>query len=208
MTTRITTTLGAAAGGLLAAAFLPMAVAFADDYTNDPQTPLDVLSQSGNPFLSSEDSGVQFFDVVDTTNSPTGEYDVVGQYYAAVNDVYGPNGDLLNQEQTVLAESGYGTTGAAPGDEPPQGSVLDTTNFGSGFENEYSDLAGAGTGGSNLITDTFVTPFGDFNIPTTLDLVAIDRADFDFSSLYTTAIAEFLPLQLTTLPADIPIPTL
>jgi hypothetical protein len=40
-------------------------------------------------------------------------------------------------------------------------------------------LVGEGTGGANLITDTFDTPFGDFNIPTDFDMAALASfADF------------------------------
>ena len=57
--------------------------------------------------------------------------------------------------------------------------MFDTFNLGNGFENVYTDLVGEGTGGANLITDTFDTPFGDFNIPTDFDLAALASfADF------------------------------
>jgi hypothetical protein len=35
---------------------------------------------------------------------------------------------------------------------------------------------GLGTGGGNEITDTVVTPFGNFDIPTTFDAAALDFA--------------------------------
>ena len=44
----------------------------------------------------------------------------------------------------------------------PDGSVIDLTSYGNGTEDIYSDLPGLGTGGHDLITDTMVTPFGDF----------------------------------------------
>jgi hypothetical protein len=54
----------------------------------------------------------------------------------------------------------------------PTGSLFDFTNFGNGFENQYSDIIGT-MGAPNTITDVFITPFGDFNIPTTFDAVAL-----------------------------------
>lgn len=203
---RITLSLGAAGGGMLAATFLPVAIALADDYASDPGTVLEDLSQSGIPPLYYQSDGVQLFDVVDTTQSPAGEYDVVGQYDAAVSDLYGPNGSLFNQQEVVLTESASGVTGSAPGDEPPIGSVLDTTNFGGGFENEYSDLVGAGSGGSNLITDTVVTPFGDFNIPTSFDAAGIDAANNAFGFDFLQAVTDWASSTLASFPADIPIP--
>lgn len=46
----------------------------------------------------------------------------------------------------------------------PEGSIIDFTNYGFGFENLYADLPGLGAGGENLITDTFSTPFGDVDL--------------------------------------------
>ncbi|WP_292980326.1 hypothetical protein [Mycobacterium sp.] len=58
--------------------------------------------------------------------------------------------------------------------------VIDQFNFGSsGFENVYSDVVGGAPDGSNAITDTFVTPFGDFSIPTLYDAAAVfDAGNF------------------------------
>ncbi len=75
--------------------------------------------------------------------------------------------DSQLQYSHPLVDSAYQT-----GTVPAAGSVFDITNFGSGFENVYTDLVGAGTGGANLITDLFDTPFGDFAIPTTFDAAA------------------------------------
>ncbi|MGH3564212.1 MAG: hypothetical protein ACRDTN_21155, partial [Mycobacterium sp.] len=49
---------------------------------------------------------------------------------------------------------------------PPVGSVYDVINIGSGFENFYSDIAPTTAGGSDTISDTLVTPFGDIPIMT------------------------------------------
>lgn len=204
---RVTVVLGAATAGLFSAALLPIAVAFADDYANDPGSGLDVTGTSGIPPLYAEDTGVQLYDVVDTTQSTASQYDVVGQYFAGVSDLYGPSGNLFNQEQVVVAYNSGDTLGSAPGDTPPVGSVFDTTNFGDGFENEYSDLAGQGTGGHDLITDTFVTPLGDINIPTTFDLTAIDQANDLFTSFFNTAVSDLDSL-LVSIPSDIGIPSI
>jgi hypothetical protein len=76
-TRRITLGLGAAAGGLLATAFLSTAVALADDFTTDAGSTLEVLSQDGFPPYYDEATGVQLLNIVDTTQSITGT-DVVG----------------------------------------------------------------------------------------------------------------------------------
>ena len=73
--------------------------------------------------------------------------------------------------------------------------VIDQFNFGSsGFENAYSDVVGGAPDGSNLITDTFITPFGDFNIPTLYDAAAV----LDASNFYPAAATDWV----TALDAD------
>ena len=70
------------------------------------------------------------------------------------------------------ATGATGTTGTAVGDVPTIGSVIETTTFGdSGFGNVYFDLASA-TPGGDVISDTVLTPFGDFTIPSSLDAAA------------------------------------
>ncbi|MGA9489486.1 MAG: hypothetical protein WBV80_04435 [Mycobacterium sp.] len=54
----------------------------------------------------------------------------------------------------------------------PDGSIIDMTTYGNGFENVYTDLPGLGADGHNLITDTLVTPFGNFDLSTLIDASA------------------------------------
>jgi hypothetical protein len=61
-------------------------------------------------------------------------------------------------------------SGETASDLPPVGSVYDVANFGNGFENVYVDIPGSGSSGDH-ITDTLVTPFGNFNIPTDFDAI-------------------------------------
>jgi hypothetical protein len=46
---------------------------------------------------------------------------------------------------------------------PTDGSVYDVFNLGHGYENVYTDLVSS-TGGPDTISDTFVTPFGSYNL--------------------------------------------
>jgi hypothetical protein len=59
--------------------------------------------------------------------------------------------------QTILV------TGNVAGDAPAAGSVIETVSLGPGFANVYSDIIGAG--GAATISDTLITPFGDFPVP-------------------------------------------
>jgi len=79
----------------------------------------------------------------------------------------------------------------------PDHSVVDVANFGGGFENIYADLVGLGTGGSNEITDTLVTPFGNFDIPTTFD-----AAEFGTTTLPSAALESASSGFTTALEAD------
>jgi hypothetical protein len=162
MNRRIRSTIGAAAGGILAAAFLPVAVAFADDYTLVPESQEVDTSVSGLPPLYEVTMGTAQF----------------GAENSALNTIYGVfNADVT----TFTTSSGFGnqeivdTGGQLGGLTVPTGSIFDFTNFGGGFENEYSDIDGTvGTfAGPDTITDTFITPFGDFNIPTTFDAIEV-----------------------------------
>jgi hypothetical protein len=68
---------------------------------------------------------------------------------------------LTNTEFSV--ESVTAASGADPADLPTVGSVYDVFNLGGGFENVYTDIAGA-TASADTITDTFVTPFGNIDL--------------------------------------------
>src|SRR5689334_3801147 len=159
--TRISLTIGAAAAGLLAAAFLPMAVAFADDHYS-------IVSNDDTPVITSETGWAPFFQEVKGTDV----------FAANQGNPFHPLGEFNGQFDTVTTNTGFvnelilDTGGQAGGLSVPTGSVFDFTNFGGGFSNEYADIAGT-MGSPNTITDILTTPFGDFNIPTTFDAIAV-----------------------------------
>ncbi|HTZ14439.1 MAG TPA: hypothetical protein VMC78_12620, partial [Mycobacterium sp.] len=165
--------MGAAAGGLLSAALLPAAAAFADDYdiVPDPSSTEVVTGYYGLytalPALDGSAEGYQTFDVDDTTLGT-----VVGTFDADVSTTSGIFFRGTTAEILVTADVS-GTTGTAAGDVPPVGSVLDTFMFGdTGFGDVYSALTST-TSGVDTISDTFVTPFGDFTTPLAFDAAAI-----------------------------------
>jgi hypothetical protein len=149
---RITRHLGVAAGGLLGTAFLPVAVAFADDYTFVPVS--DSTEKvtgffgllTAPPAVGGSVQETQLFDFHDLTTNGTGTVNADANIFAD------PFGDS-NQE--LLITSGTGT------DVPPVGSVFDTftLGFATGLQNVYSAIPGAG------VSDTLVSPFGDISIP-------------------------------------------
>ncbi len=171
--TRRRITLGAAVGGLLGAAFLPMAAAFADDYdiSPDPGSTEDVTGIYGTglavaytapPALPGSIQGDQLFDFDDTTTGATGTFDA--DESTAVYGFVGTNEEVLV------------TSDVSGADGPPVGSVFDTYTVGDGnFENFYSAVPSAS--GADVISDTLTTPFGDYTIPVTFDAVDLPVAD-------------------------------
>ncbi|MGA8332598.1 MAG: hypothetical protein WB777_25440 [Mycobacterium sp.] len=168
---RIARSLGAATGGLLGLAFLPLAVANADDYTIDPIGTETITGLYGTGFAGADTAppavagsvqGTQTFAYTDTTTGATGTF--TGEESTATDGF-----DETNSEVLVTSEG----SGA---DAPPVGSVLDTYTFDDGEdENIYAAIPSA-TGG-DTITDTLVTPYGDSTIPTTFDAATVTAAD-------------------------------
>jgi hypothetical protein len=162
--------LGAAAGGLLGVAFMPAAAAFADDYTIDP-TGIETITgiygygffgvDTASPATPGSIQGHQGFTYTDTASGETG---TLNGFESNATDSFGDT----NQEVLVTSSSGT--------DAPAAGSVLDTYTLGdSGYANIYSAIP---TGGGNYeITDTVVTPEGDYAIPTTFDAADLTAAN-------------------------------
>jgi hypothetical protein len=169
---RIARTLGVAAGGLLGAAFLPAAVAFADDYdiVADPTSTEAITGIYGYgfgglytapPSVPGSIQGDQDFDYTDTSTGDTGTF---FGFESNATDGFGDT----NQEVYVVSDVS-GT------DAPPVGSVFDTYTLGDGgFEGIYSAIPLA-TG--DQISYTLVTPFGDYPVPVTFDAANVTAAD-------------------------------
>jgi hypothetical protein len=169
---RITRTLGAAAGGLLGFAFLPAAAALADDYDATPDASstetitgiygygFDGLG-TAPPALAGTVEGDQAFDYTDVTTGDTGTF---SGYEDTSTDTLGDSNVAV-----YVASDGSGA------DAPPVGSVFDTYTFGDGlYENIYSAIPSAG---GDQISDTMVTPSGDYTIPVTFDATELTGAD-------------------------------
>jgi hypothetical protein len=173
---RMTRTLGAAAGGLLGAAFLPAATAFADegyDYGNYDLVPnsQDVVTDGGirnflvevPPGAAGSVQGTQELVVDSPSGTPVGtiEVDVTNS-----TDIF----DNTNQEILVTADL-TGTPGSAAGDVPPVGSVFDTEAYTSGIQAIYTDIPGAGANGTDLVSYSWDSAYGDSTIPTSYDAI-------------------------------------
>jgi hypothetical protein len=128
-------------------------------FEQDASEPTTVTAVSGLTgvagFLPSFDSVHlnEFFDTAPTGTLPAG-------LFQADSDVI-TNAMGLENAEILVTSSGEGTSA------PPIGSVYDVLNIGGGFENFYSDIAPTTPGGTDTLSDTLVTPFGD--IPLTVD---------------------------------------
>ncbi len=164
--TRRTGRFGAATGGLLGLAFLPLAVAHADDWTIAPDlSPKNIETITGiyghgfeggdtaPPAVSGSIQGNQLFDFT----NPTGETGAFDGYESYSNDNLGG----INTEVYVAGD----VTGSGG---PAVGSVFDSYSFGYGlYTNTYSAVPDGDSG--STITDTLQTPTGTIVIPMTFD---------------------------------------
>jgi hypothetical protein len=120
----------------------------------------------------------QDFNVYDGTGTSATEIGNIDTSEAVTNLL-----GLTNTEFTVDSVTGTSS------DLPTVGSVYDVFNFGGGFENVYTDIAGA-TASADTITDTFVTPFGNIDLGSLFDAVqALDPGDAFTGGLDTATAA-------------------
>jgi hypothetical protein len=156
---RVTLTLGAAVGGLLAAGFLPVAVAFADQYNFTPDITTFVPTQvEGYPPLINEVTGTEDWSLFDASTSTVKFPDV----FALGTDTETTIGSFTNNDfLTGDTDFIFNSTTSAPDVAIPNGSQFDIADFGGGFENEWVDVSGTGSPDSG-VSDLLITPFGDF----------------------------------------------
>jgi hypothetical protein len=150
---RIAFALGTAAAGFLAAAFLPMAVAVADDeYDFTPNGIYDVTQVEGYPPLVNEITGQEFWNFFDVTKNATVQG---GQELILGTDTQTTIGSFTNDDYLTSGVQLFGSFDVSAGTQ------IDLANFGGGFENEWINIpTGADAGTSDLL----ITPFGDFQI--------------------------------------------
>ena len=150
---RTALTVGVVAGGLLGAAFLPMAVAVADQYDFTPDIgSFDPKQVEGYPPLINEVTGTESWQNFDLTTNAQ----VIGTLNGT--DTETTIGSFTNDD--YLTDSSLFVTNGTVSVAIPVGTQIDLADFGGGWENEWIDIPSAGTdpGASDLL----ITPFGDF----------------------------------------------
>lgn len=146
----ITPALGAAAGGVLTAAVVSMAVASADDaeFTPDPTTFAATQVQGYPPFIDVV-TGTESWNLL---NATTG-LDIFPDVLKGV-DTHTVMGSFTNDDfLSTLVSLNYAGT------DVPLGTEIDLANFGGGWENEWIDIPGTGLNAG--VSDMLITPFGD-----------------------------------------------
>src|ERR1700743_3207487 len=153
---------GAAAAGLFGMAFLPLAIAHADDWTIDPPGIETITGIYGHGFSGGDTAppavagSIQGDQVFDYTN-PSGDSGTFSGFESYSKDRLG---DI--NTATYAASDLTGSGG------PPVGSVFDSYSFEYGaYTNLYSAVPNGE--GSATITDTLVTPTGNIVIPITFN---------------------------------------
>ena len=143
---------GTLAGSLFAAAFLPMAVAFADqyDFTPDPTTFVPTQVE-GYPPLINEVTGTEDWGINDLTTNTTafGADDFTGTDTETTIGSF-TNNDYLTS--TAFIAGNFVMAGTTQ---------VDLANFGDGWGNEWIDVP---SGTDPGISDLLITPFGDFQL--------------------------------------------
>jgi hypothetical protein len=113
-------------------------------------------SSLGDPSNAGNDIATQSFDVYSGSGSSATDIGTITTGEDVTN--------LLGLTNTQLVVTGAtAADGGSPSDLPTVGSVYDAFNLGNGYENVYTDIPGA-TAGSDTVTDTLVTPFGNVNL--------------------------------------------
>ncbi len=171
--------IGAAAGGLLGMALLPLAVAHADDWTITPASdPVETITgiyghgfdggDTAPPAVEGGVQGNQIFDWTNVTTSNSGQFygyesysnDGLGGINTEVYVAPAPSADAALPLGSYTDVDYTGT--------PPVGSVFDTYSFDYGlYTNTYSAIPNGD--GTATITDMLQTPTGTIVIPTTFD---------------------------------------
>ncbi|BBX44359.1 hypothetical protein GCM10009641_83490 [Mycobacterium cookii] len=165
--------IGAAAGGLLGLALLPLAVANADNYIILPDaTSVETITglyghgfdgaDTAPPAVTGSIQGEQLFSYTDTTTNATGTF---YGFESVSNDGLGD----INTEVYVAPtpETGY-YSGAGGTDAPPVGSVFDSYSYGNGAGTSVYSAIPDGHG-TATVTDTLVSSTGNVSAPTTFD---------------------------------------
>jgi hypothetical protein len=173
---------GAAAGGLLGAAFLPIAVAEADTYTIGPAAGSELVTdfyglgtngwQQTPPALALSVDGQQLM----TWTDSEGDTGTFNAFVSTSTNMYG-----ATTTEVMVAPGSYGDNA------PPVGSVFDTTtNSHNANYTFYSDLKGAGPNGEDVIKETAHNIFGSHNVYTNYDAANVIQTDqFNIGNGYT-----------------------
>ena len=149
--------LGAFVSGIAAATFVGMSAAHADDYIYSLYNP-DFTQEAATMPFQNELLGTSGFDNIDVTTGVESFGYVIGSGNETLNPF---TGAVENWDLNIISNLGPADVGTDFG--LPVGSQIDVMELGNGFANQFVDAPGL-AGAMNTITDTLVTPFGDYTL--------------------------------------------
>jgi hypothetical protein len=145
------TTLGILAGGITAAALTSASAAYADvyEYTLDDS---DFATQASTTPFGNVVQGDTYLDTTDVTTGQTYTFDEFGYGNEVLNPLTG-----TVESYAITTYNEADNVGGIP-----DGSAIYVSEFGGGFANELVNIPATSAGALDSITDTLVTPYGDF----------------------------------------------
>lgn len=182
MSRRIPLVLAATGGGMLAAALVSTAVATADDtaLTVDfeaAESDIDYAIEL--PGLLELGTGTGAFTLNDGDGTDIGEFTDDSTTVFNILGVHTMQFTFDSDSFSVVGD------GADPGDVPVDGTSYSVTDFGFGIQNIYETVPAGADGGGAEITDTLVTPLGDFGLPTSLSELFTEGVEFEGGGLFS-----------------------
>lgn len=124
-----------------------------------------LLSLGSDSLLGLASLGSQQFTVADSSG------ETLGTVLTSTN-VQNLLGIVTAQFTVSSTDAADGLTDSQAAELPADGTVYSITNLGGGFYNVYEAVPNADGTAASSITDTLVTPFGNFELPTSYDAIA------------------------------------
>jgi hypothetical protein len=131
---------------------------------------------------------------ISLSGGPLAGFAIFGQLIGAVPNLSLSDAtDIANVLNSAIADY------TPSADLPADGTVYSVTNLGSGWENVYVATPNSDGTAAASITDTFITPYGNVNIPTSYDAIAPIDAGAPFAGLHVASDASGLSANAFTI---------
>jgi hypothetical protein len=123
----------------------------------------DQIASFRGPALLAEQSGVEVYDSNGTDLGSVDFGENLSNIFCIID---------TTQLQVISVDAADDLTDSQTAELPDVGTVYSVTDFGSGFTNVYVAVPNADGTAASDITDTLITPFGNFDLSTMFDAIA------------------------------------